>query len=193
MTLHDRPALDANTVRRLLNPPKINPFSEEQRHPWSPGNSVPGAINPFSSTMLGVEPLLRVWDKYSGSQPEDNKTMSSRAAHQPLDTAEARKGSLSIHLDHGRWEATPYISFTRSHTALEALANSRSRRGRDPQTLTVIDPEVRIRSRLPLLDVSYEMQYYGIEDPYENSNLYYKDHFVCLWQVTTEEVVGSWK
>ena len=77
--------------------------------------------------------------------------------------------------------------------ALETLANSRSQRGRDPQTLTVIDPEVRIRSGLPILDISSEMQYYGIEDPYGKSNLYYKDHFVCLWQVTAEEVVGSWE
>jgi hypothetical protein len=37
------------------------------------------------------------------------------------------------------------------------------------------------------------MAHYGIEDPYDKSNLYYDDHYVCVWEVTREEVVGQWE
>ncbi|KAF2843990.1 hypothetical protein T440DRAFT_528919 [Plenodomus tracheiphilus IPT5] len=155
---------------------------EENLRPWRP--------NSLRSFRL---PLLRVWDCYSGSQPDESHRMMARAPRQRLDSAESRKTSLTTHLDHKVWNPTPYISFTVSPTALKELANFRERRGnRGSQTVTVIDPNVRLRIGLPILDVSAEMEHYEIPDPYGNSNQYYTDHYVCVWEITGEEVVGQW-
>jgi len=37
------------------------------------------------------------------------------------------------------------------------------------------------------------MEHYGTADPYGKLNEYYKDHYVCLWEVTTREIVGDWQ
>ena len=37
------------------------------------------------------------------------------------------------------------------------------------------------------------MEHYGIADPYGKLNEYYKDHYVCLWEVTKREIVGHWQ
>ncbi|RMD41158.1 hypothetical protein DV735_g4000, partial [Chaetothyriales sp. CBS 134920] len=104
-----------------------------------------------------------------------------------------RLDSLTIHIDHGCWQPTPYISFTISPQNLEELAGLRAnRRGRGPHSLTAVDPNYRIRKGLPVLDVAEEMAYYGIDDPYGRSSKYYKDHYVCLWEVTEAEIVGHW-
>lgn len=36
------------------------------------------------------------------------------------------------------------------------------------------------------------MRYYGIPDLYAKLNEYYKNHYICLWEVTEAEVVGQW-
>jgi hypothetical protein len=64
---------------------------------------------------------------------------------------------------------------------------------RGPQTLTVIDPDIRIRRGLPVLDIAAEMKYYSIPDPYHQGYQYYDNHYICLWEVTPEEVVGHWE
>jgi hypothetical protein len=178
---------DKDIVSDLLTSP-LNPFipQEETCHAWRPNH-----LQTFDA------PLLRVWDCNSGSQPNENdgNRMLSRAPRQRLDSAQSRKTSLTKHLNHRNWEQpTPYISFTISPTALADLANSRSRKiWRKHQTLIVIDPNVRIAKGLPVLDVIAEMAHYGIEDPYRRSNQYYVNHYVCLWEVTAEEVVGQWQ
>jgi hypothetical protein len=139
-------------------------------------------------------PLLRIWDCCSGSQPDKDGRMLSRRLRSPLDTREARKISLTKHLDHLTWEPTPYISFTTSATGLTDLACMRTRNNnRGPQTLTVIDPDIRIRRGLPVLDIAAEMVYYSIPDPYCQGNQYHDNHYICLWEVTPEEVVGHWE
>lgn len=142
--------------------------TEEQLHPWS------------IKRLEGFEtPFLRTWDDKSGSQPFDKKRMMSRAPRQRLDTLESRKTSLTIHINHKDWTPTPYISFTTSDTGVQDLASFRSRR-RGKQTITVINPNVRWRLGLPILEVAAEMDHYGIQDPYGKSNQYYIDHYVCL-------------
>jgi hypothetical protein len=179
--------IDDDIVSDLLTSP-LNPFipQEETRHAWQPNR-----LQTFDA------PLLRVWDSNSGSQPNknDGNRMLSRAPRQRLDFAQSRKTSLTKHLDHrDRKQPTPYISFTISPTALADLANLRSRKfGRKNQTLIVIDPNVRVAKGLPVLDVFAEMAHYGIEDPYKRSNQYYVNHYVCLWEVIGEEVVGQWQ
>ena len=64
------------------------------------------------------------------------------------------------------------------------------RKRRGTQTLTVIDPDTRVRNGLPILDLADEMDHYNIPDPYGKSNEYYKGHYVCLWQVTEREIIG---
>jgi hypothetical protein len=91
----------------------------------------------------------------------------------------------------GCWVPGPYVSFTTSPGQIETLAGMR-RGKRGAQTLTVIDPNERIRNGLPVLNIAAEMRHYDIPDPYGGSNDYYIDHYVCLWQVTGAEIVGHW-
>ncbi|CAG8428025.1 unnamed protein product [Penicillium salamii] len=37
-----------------------------------------------------------------------------------------------------------------------------------------------------------ELRYYEVEDPYRKGYSYYKDQYLCLWEVTPDEVVGHW-
>jgi hypothetical protein len=175
--------LDYNTVTNLLKPTSKSVFAtEEELHPWR-----------ASCSRQVADPILRIWDHCSGSQPDAKKRMTSREPRKRLDTSESRKASLSTHLDHKDWTPTPFISFTTSATALQELANLRATRPhRAAQTLTVVDPNVRLAAGFPVLDVAAEMDHYDISDPYGRSNQYYKDHYVCLWQVSEREVVGQW-
>jgi hypothetical protein len=117
--------------------------------------------------------------------------MSSRAPDQRLDTFEARRTTLSTHINHKNWTPTPYISFTSSPPAIEELAKWRKTK-RGAQKLTVINPNIRLRNGLPILDLAAEMEYYGISNPYGERDRYCVDHYICLWQVTEEEIIGHW-
>jgi hypothetical protein len=180
---NDRSApLTRRKVAQLLGPDTINPFvpPEEQRHPWS-----------VDRTQELEYPLLRIWDMKSGSQPNKENRMLSRWPDQPLNTEQARKNSLATHLNHKLWQPTPYISFTRSASAIEDLAAWRSVK-RGDQTLTTINPATRLRIGLPILDVVKEMDHYDIPDPYDKGSKYYINHYVCLWEVTEEEIIGHY-
>ncbi|KAL2689506.1 hypothetical protein Neosp_003560 [[Neocosmospora] mangrovei] len=140
-------------------------------------------------------PLLRTWDRMSGSQPDEAEHMFARNRDQKLLTADARKHTLELHLNHRNWDVkTPYISFQASEQRLRELANFRKTRpGRAAQFITVIDPEVRLRAGWPVLSVGEEMRFYGItQDPYGNPPEEHNDHYVCLWRVEKEEIVGRW-
>lgn len=41
-----------------------------------------------------------------------------------------------------------------------------------------------------ILDVLVEMEHYRITDSYKKSNQYYKDHYLCVWEVTEREIIG---
>ena len=106
---------------------------------------------------------------------------------------EQRRSTLEMHLNHKVWDATPYISFSSSPTAIEDLAKLRRKRRRSgPLRLVAINPRVRQRKRLPILSVADEMKYYRIRDPYGRDGAYYKDHYVCLWEIAPDEVIGDW-
>ncbi|PVH92835.1 hypothetical protein DM02DRAFT_698295, partial [Periconia macrospinosa] len=96
--------------------------TEEKCHPWSVN-----IFQGFYSPLLRC-PLLRIWDYCSGSQPGEYNRMLSRSPNQPLDTKEARETPLTTHFDHGDWIPTPYISFTRSASAIEELTAYRINR-----------------------------------------------------------------
>ena len=64
---------------------------------------------------------------------------------------------------------------------------------RGVQTLTVIDPAARLKNGLPILDVAAEMEHYCIPDPYNRGSKYYINHYVCLWEVTEEEIVDHYE
>lgn len=178
------PVINHPETSTLLSPESKTFFvTEEQLHPWSTSHS-----QPFD------RPLLRVWDRCSGSQPDKTGCMTSRAPFQRLDTLESRKTSLTTHLNHKEWTPTPYISFTISPDAIQDLATFRSQRtNRGAQTLIAIDPNTRLSDSLPVLDIAAEMDHYNISDPYGKANQYYVDHYVCLWQVTEREIVGEWR
>ncbi|KAB5569981.1 hypothetical protein GE09DRAFT_692267 [Coniochaeta sp. 2T2.1] len=177
----DYPVLDQQTVLDRLYPERTSVFKvEEQLHPWRAR---------YSQSFQ--EPLLRIWDRVSGSNPTKDGRMISRAPEMRLDNAEARQASLAKHLDHSDWTPGPYISFTTSPAMIETLVRMRVDK-RGAQTLTVIDPNIRIRNGLPVLDLAAEMDYYNIPDPYGKSKEYYLNHHVCLWQVTKAEIVDHW-
>ncbi|KAI8722355.1 hypothetical protein NCS52_00379100 [Fusarium sp. LHS14.1] len=141
-------------------------------------------------------PLLRTWDDNSGSIPSTiTGDMLARDPAQRLHTDEVRRRTLELHLNHKNWAVqTPYISFQASEQGLQRLADFRkTRRYREKQTITVIDPEVRLRAGWPVLCVGREMEYYGItQDPYQNPPRVHNNHYVCLWRVEKEEIVGHW-
>lgn len=166
--------LDHRTVRALLG------NSEQRQHPWPNYHSLD-----FS------KPLLRTWDANSGSKPDTvGQCMKSRAPRALLNTYEHRKQSLTIHVNHHVWTPTPYISFTDSPAAVENLIYMRAHRG--TQTVTAINPRARREKGLPILELHDEMEYYGVEDPYHRNNQYYHNHYLCLWEVTEDEIVGHW-
>lgn len=167
------------TVSRLLGFPLR---WEEIFHPWGSASSVNSNL-----------PLLRTWDRFSGSQPTENGRMLSRLPRERLDTSSARRTSLATHADHGNWEPTPFISFTQSPQELQTMAGFRERRRRGSQTITVVNANVRTREGFPILNMEAEMRYYGVLDPYNRSNEYYRNHCICLWEVTEDEIVGNWE
>jgi len=173
--------LNRDIASSLLYLPSKTTLTEEKQRPWS--------INHFQPFQ---KPFLKTWDRCSGSQPDDEHRMLSRAPRQRLDTLESRKSSLTTHIDHSKWNPTPYISFTTSPAALKKMANWRASQ-RGPQTLTVLDPNARMADGLPILDVLAEMDHYGIKNPYKKLNQYYKDHYLCLWEVTGREIIGHWE
>ncbi len=184
-----REPLDADTVHELLQPETDGgdpaDWEEDVRSWLTPDQQPPTDL-----------PLLRLWDEKSGSQPDESGRMLARASRQRLCTLESRRESLEIHVDNAKWVDTPYISFTSLPQAIKELAEDRDTNGinRGPHTLVAINPGVREAKRLPVLDVGAEMEHYGIENPYGHSNDdFYENHYVCLWEVTPEEIVGKWK
>ncbi|RSL88755.1 hypothetical protein CEP52_015110 [Fusarium oligoseptatum] len=161
----------------------------QSRRNWKP---FPGS---FYVGDIGV-PLLRTWDDNSGSIPNQiTGDMLARDSTQRLHTDEVRRRTLGLHLNHSNWAVdTPYISFQASEQRLQELAEFRKTRTyRETQTITVIDPEVRLRAGWPVLCVGREMEYYGIaQDPYRNPPRVHDNHYVCLWRVEREEIVGHW-
>ena len=136
-------------------------------------------------------PLLRIWDRYSGSQPDDYGRMRSRASDERLDTDDLRRNTLTTHINHKVWRPTPCISFTSSGEAIEGLAGWRKAK-RGAQTLTAINPSIRLRKGLPVLDLAAEMVYYNVSNRYGEQDKYCVDHYICLWQVTKEEIIDHW-
>lgn len=176
----EEPVLNRETVLGLLRPPGNIFVTEDIRHSWSD--------NHFPSFTV---PLLRIWDYKSGSQPDYENRMMSRAPRQRLYDERIRRNSLTTHINHKVWERTPYISFTSSPLAIQDMSDWRTPR-RGAQNLTVINPNVRIQEGLPILDIRAEMDYYEIRDPYKRGYQYYTDYYICLWEVTEQEIVGHW-
>ena len=195
--------LDHITAVGLLRPSEQDSFqAEDINHSWLayPSHDSDGQLaNPFaelSSIYKALEdkPLLRVWDTFSGSIPDSSSDgrMLARSPREALATRDARKTSLTTHANNSEWEGTPYISFTSRPNAASDLAEYR-RPKRGNQYFIAIDPRHRLRRGLPILDMGKEMELYGVEDPYPDRDNYFVDHYVCLWEVTPAEVVGTWR
>jgi hypothetical protein len=195
--------MDSRIAEELIRSPPLAAFaSEEEINSWSKKVTIqdgqPSPVftrfNPGSIfEELWDRPLLRVWDCMSGSRPQEDGRMLARASRMDLSTWQARETTLKIHADHKKWEPTPYISFTDSPAGIRTLAQRRRADGRrGDQTLVVIDPRRRFRLGLPILRAEDEMRYYRAEDPYCRRYQYYTDHYLCLWEVTPEEIVDTW-
>lgn len=185
----DEPDLTRQMASLWLNPEtptNADPFeAEETQHPWE------GGLPPWQ---IVPGPLLRTWDEKSGSQPTGDNRIMARAPDMRLSDRETRRATLANHLNHRIWIDGPYVSFTSSVTNLERLARTRARnKYRGPQTITAINPNIRTRNGLPILNVETEMGHYNIPDPYDGHIGTYGDHYVCLWQVTEAEIIGHWQ
>ena len=95
------------------------------------------------------------------------------------------------HANHSNSVSTLYISFTSSPDAAVELANRRMRRRRGDQHLAVVDPGYRLLRGHPILDIAKEAERYGILGLYREN--YFLDHYLCLWEVTPDEVIGIWR
>ena len=156
---------------------------EEDIHPW----------RTFLFNPKFDKPLMRVWDACSGSQPTADDYMLARVIDMRLDDAEQRKDTLGRHLNNRDWTPSPYISFTSSYSAVESLVAKITKSNRPrAKMLTVINPNVRIEGGMPILRVEPEMDHYKIAEPYGCTNGIHSDHYVCLWQVNPDEIVGHW-
>ena len=124
-------------------------------------------------------------------QPDTQHRMLARTTRMALHTAKARRDTLETHADHRIWEDTPYISFTKYPAALQSLAESRMNRNRGDQYIVVVDPRIRLEVGLPVLHYKEEMAYYKVQSRYGGD--YWDGHYLCLWEVTPEEVVGVWE
>lgn len=185
--------LDHSRTRTLLRPTGQDCLqAEDERHSWlaDPSlNSDGQLVNSFAEhssiyKALEAKPLLRVWDSFSGSIPDQSSQnrMLARLPRGELATKDARKTSLAIHANNSDWTSTPYISFTSRPGAASNLAESRrlDRPQRGDQYLVAIDPRQRLRQGLPILDMGKEMGVYGVGNPYPYENNYYTDHYLCL-------------
>ena len=186
--------LTYHTAVSFLRParPSIFTSAEEKRswsRKWTPalrdvnGGSVLDRL--WDST------LMRTYDAMSGSYPDDDDhRMLARDARMRLDEEETRRETLTKHANHAIWGDTPYISFTNSPQSLQELADWRRTRNRGDQKIVAVDPRIRLELGLPVLRYSEEIAHYRIETPYAHE--YWCDHYLCLWEVTPEEVVGVW-
>lgn len=180
--LMDRdPILNKEIVCSHLQPETCYPFSEEERRSWR-----------ARYQKEYQKPLLRIWDRLSGSHPNHGHGMMSRAPDMRLDTYDERKSSLAKHLDYKDRTPGPYISFTTDPDEIQRHVIKRHGKDRGPHMLTVVDPRKRVSSGLPILNVTAEMDRYEIQDPYVQRGQYYINEHVCLWQVNDAEFVGHW-
>jgi len=200
-TMASEPLLDYSTTQNLLRPSEQDFLqAEDYKHSWlaKPSLNRDGQlVNPYIEHHgiykdLEGKPLLRVWDTCSGSIPDHSSgRMQARLSRGVLATREARKTSLATHIDLRTWINTPYISFTSSPRAASELVHDRicfTRRG--DQNLVAIDPGYRLQRGLPILDMAKEAERYGVKNPYTRD--FFSDHYLCLWEVTPAEVVGTW-
>ncbi|KAE8371535.1 hypothetical protein BDV26DRAFT_286704 [Aspergillus bertholletiae] len=114
------------------------------------------------------EEIMHSWsftfsDRVSGSQPSESGKMLARRP--------------PIHANHRIWEPTPFISFTQSPQELQNNVNWRKKK----------------RGSIPVLNMVGEMHHYGVPDPYDKAYEYYENHYICIWEVTEEEVVRNWE
>ena len=180
---------DRRQCLSLLRPPAFHRLRhiEQDSRSWTP--------TPFPFRPVDDCPLMRIRDVFTGDQPDaETGSMKSRSPRARLDTKEARRKSLVIHGDYEKWLPTSYLSFTISPSEVEIRGDQRLLR-RGTQTLTIVNPNVRRQKGLPFINMEEEMEYYGVSDPYHRNNQYYHNEYLCLWEVTKEEVVGhySWQ
>jgi hypothetical protein len=187
------PILSKTTASALLHSDGLNPFDEERFHPWRP-NITTGPHNPFcdyAPQTTFTQPFLRRWDHYSGSHPDEQGRMQARDSRRRLHTRAVRVETLTWHANYQNWEHdTPFVSFASSQSRLTDFMNSRN--WKVESTLTVVNPNVRIARRLPMINMGAEMRHYNVLDPYDRDYAYYDDEYLHLWEVTPEEIVGHW-
>lgn len=185
--------LTSRTASSLLQPQNNGVFrSAEDKHAWARVWS-PGIRAMFPGSVLDELydcPLMRTFDMRSGSYPGKDRRMLARAPRLRLDNEQVRIEALTMHVDHRVRKATPCISFTKSPEKLRNLAELRNTRHRGDQRIVVIDPRLRINLGLPVLSYREEAAYYNIKARYSLD--YLQDHYLCLWEVTPDEVVGTW-
>jgi hypothetical protein len=178
----DTSTLDRCEASRLLRlpGPLLGTGREEDRHPWGV-NRLPVFDRPF----------LRICDDYWGPILDETGRMLSGDPRGRLDTKNARTSSLAEHSYSGTWP-TPFISFIAPKVALQellALGTSFTTEIRGALKIVAINPNTRIAKGLPILNFKDEIDYYHVSGRYSES---YTDHYLCLWEVAGDEVIGQW-
>ena len=195
MEQHESPTcIDIVESRLHSNPGNSFLTTAEEDRPWSLARTWTSALGGLQSTglrdILWDEALMRTYDRHSGSVPDSDGLMLASDPDMRLTTVEERRTALETHANHGKWEPTPYISFTSSSQIVETIANTREEKDRGSQYLVVVDPRVRFELKMPVLRYADEMLAYHIDPPYIEG--YWTAHYLYLWEVLPAEVVGMW-
>ncbi|KAI0400674.1 hypothetical protein F4802DRAFT_619741 [Xylaria palmicola] len=167
--------LNFETVLDRLHSSMSCEQQEEGLHPWQ-----------VQGTESFKCPLLRMHI----NPPGVGMNMRSMAPTRRLGRRWRRVGSLynlatNPELIRDKHLNCPYLSFTCNPANISALGNTFPEMS---WTLTVIDPDTRVRNRLPTLHFKTEAEEYCPEVAHTIN----PDEYLCLWEVTTAEVVGHW-
>lgn len=182
-----RTILNANIAAKLLNQDIWTTFTskqtEEHRHPWQ-----------VSQFQRFNRPLFVVWDHSIWTPPGEDGSMRATGDRERLDTRESRMNILANHVNKKIGYPTPIISFTISAIEVQDFAHARLwEKGRGSPIVTVINPNTRLKKGLPTLRLLDEMTAYGVPPPPWKKSEFYKHQYICLWEITKEEIVGHWK
>lgn len=193
------PFLTRNVACSLLDVRERSIFIEaDHARPWAKqvmldNNGLLTDFNDRTYRELWDKGLMRICDRVSGI-PGPDRRIFARDCRRLLNTREARVETLTIQPNNADWRPTPYLSFTNSPHALQKLADKRLHEGnRGAQFLVVVDPRSRLKKGLPILNFGAEARHYGIQLPPGTDYSFHDDHYLCLWEVTPEELVGCWR
>lgn len=157
-------------------------------HPW--GVTLP-------SLQFPTGPCFRAWDHRSQSQILNYKQgFLSGASDSLLFDYASRQAALKDHADHGNRRKTPFISVTPSIHEIAWRVNKLKQKRRHKShggfniKVSLINPYARLQSGMPMLKMSDELRYYGLQCIMnESKRPYYVNEILMPFHIAPEEII----